>query len=393
MGGGVRDLLLGRKPKDFDVATNAHPDDAHKEFRNSRLIGRRFRLLHVRYGRDIIEVATFRAHHDEDSDHGENQSHIQDGMLVRDNVFGSLEEDAWRRDFTINALYYNIRDFSVIDYTGGMQDIESRLIRMIGDPAKRYCEDPVRMLRAARFAAKLGFTVEEKTGQPIHELKDKLAAVPPARLFEEVLKLFLSGHAVRSLDSLREYDLFRFMFPITDQHLNKSESFQRIVRQGLVNTDERIAQGKPVTPAFLFAIFLWGPVSELQNKLKQEGMSDLQAVQAAGAEILSQQASHVALPKRFGLQSRDIWALQVRLQNRSGKRAFRTFALQRFRAGYDFLLLRNMAGEEGLSELCDWWTKFQEENEVDREDMVKQVRSEGSGKSRRRRNRRKPAAQ
>ena len=389
VGGGVRDLLLGRKPKDFDVATDAHPEQAHNEFRNSRLIGRRFRLLHVRFGRDIIEVATFRAHHDEASDVSEDHSHIEDGMLMRDNVYGDIEEDAWRRDFTINALYYNIRDFSVVDYTGGMQDIKARLIRVIGDPAQRYLEDPVRMLRAIRFAAKLGFTIEEQSRQPIADLKDKLLAVPPARLFDEVLKLFLSGHALRSFELLREYDLFRYLFPISDAHLNQSQSFNELVRLGLKNTDTRIAEDKPVTPAYLFAILLWQPVFELSRRWQQRGMGELQAVQSAGHDIVNQQAQHVALPRRFTLQTSEIWTMQSRLQNRSGKRAFRLFTQPRFRAGYDFLLLRQAAGETDLDELCDWWTQFQEQHEDGRHSMVKELKAHSPHKSHKPRRRRK----
>lgn len=393
VGGGVRDLLLGRKPKDFDVATDAHPEQAHKEFRNSRLIGRRFRLLHVRYGRDIVEVATFRAHHDEDSEMSEDDSHIRDGMLVRDNVYGNIEDDAWRRDFTINALFYNIRDYSVIDYTGGMQDIKARLIRVIGDPAQRYREDPVRMLRAIRFAAKLDFAIEEQSAKPIAELKDKLQVVPPARLFDEVLKLFLSGHALRSFDLLREYDLFRFLFPITDAHLNQNDSFNELIRLGLRNTDIRIAEEKPVTPAFLFAILLWRPVLDLAGRWQQRGMGELQAIQSAGHEIFNLQAQHVALPRRFTLQTSEIWTMQDRLLNRSGKRAFRLFSSARFRAGYDFLLLRQQSGEEGLDDLCEWWTQFQVQHEEGQHAMVRELKSPKTRSKSRRRRKRKPRTQ
>ena len=385
VGGGVRDLLLGLKPKDFDVATNAHPEQAQQAFRNSRLIGRRFRLLHVRFGREIIEVATFRAHHDEESNHSEHHSHIRDGMLVRDNVYGTLEDDAWRRDFTINALYYDIRDFSVLDYTGGMRDLQARLIRVIGDPEQRYREDPVRMLRAVRLAAKLDFAIEEHSAQAIESLKERLTAVPPARLFEEVLKLFLTGHAVKSLQRLRQYALLGFLFPVTAAQLEQDPVFEKLVIQGLINTDERIAAGKPVTPAFLFAIFLWRPVALLTQRFQQQDMSELQAMQAASEEVLAQQGGHVALPRRYSLQSREIWLLQARLRNRSGKRAYRSFSHPRFRAGYDFLLLRHQAGEPDLAELCDWWTAFQEQSEEGQHSMLKSVKSEGQGKPRRRR--------
>jgi len=388
VGGGVRDLLLGLKPKDFDVATDAHPEQAQQAFRNSRLIGRRFRLLHVRFGREIIEVATFRAHHDEESDHSEHHSHIRDGMLVRDNVYGTLEDDAWRRDFTINALYYDVRDFSVLDYTGGMQDLKARLIRVIGDPEQRYREDPVRMLRAVRLAAKLDFSIEEHSARAIKLLKDRLTAVPPARLFDEVLKLFLTGHAEKSLQRLREHGLLSYLFPLTARQLDQDPVFEQLVIQGLINTDERLAAEKPVTPAFLFAIFLWQPVVLAAQRFQQHaGMSDLQAMQAASEDVLSQQGSHVALPRRYSLQSREIWLLQSRLRNRTGKRAYRCLSHPRFRAGYDFLLLRHQAGEPGLDELCDWWTAFQEQTDDGQHAMVKAMKPTGQGKPRRRRRR------
>jgi poly(A) polymerase len=390
VGGGVRDLLLGMKPKDFDVATDAHPEQAQQAFRNSRLIGRRFRLLHVRFGREIIEVATFRAHHDEQSDHSEHHSHIRDGMLVRDNVYGTLEEDAWRRDFTINALYYNIRDFSVLDYTGGMQDLQARLIRVIGDPEKRYREDPVRMLRAVRLAAKLDFSIEEHSSQAIALLKDRLTAVPPARLFDEILKLFLTGHAVKSLEQLRRNEVLSYLFPVTADLLDKDPVFEKLVIQGLINTDERIAENKPVTPAFLFAIFLWRPVALLAQRLQQQNMSELQAMQAASEDVLAQQGSQVALPRRYSLQTREIWLLQARLRNRSGKRVYRTYSHPRFRAGYDFLLLRHQAGEADLASLCEWWTDFQAQTEHGQQDMIAAVKSDRQSKPRRRRRRKRP---
>ena len=389
VGGGVRDLLLGLKPKDFDVATDAHPEQAQQEFRNSRLIGRRFRLLHVRFGREIIEVATFRAYHDEESEHSEHHSHIRDGMLVRDNVYGTLEDDAWRRDFTVNALYYDIRDFSVLDYTTGMQDLKARLIRVIGDPEKRYREDPVRMLRAVRLAAKLDFAIEKHSALAIEQLKDRLTAVPPARLFDEVLKLFLTGHALKSLERLREHGLLAYLFPLTARQLDKDPVFERMVVQGLINTDDRIAANKPVTPAFLFAVFLWQPVALTAQRFRQHDMSELQAVQAASEEVLAEQGRLVALPRRYSLQSREIWLLQSRLSNRSGKRAYRSFSHPRFRAGYDFLLLRHEAGEPDLAELCDWWTQFQEQPEDGQHVMLKAVKHDDQGKPRRRRRRKR----
>ena len=377
VGGGVRDLLLERNPKDFDIATNALPEEAGQLFRNSRLIGRRFRLVHVHFGKDIIEVATFRGHEEESEDDSAKDRHTRDGMLIRDNVFGTMEEDAWRRDFTINALYYNIQDFTIVDYTGGLEDLRNRLIRMIGDPTQRYREDPVRMLRAARFAGKLGFNIEPNTEAPIYELADRLTHVPPARLFEEVLKLFLGGHAVATYDLLRKYTLFDNLFPYTAALLNPehpaSDDVDALIRLGLANTDERIAQGKPVTPAFLFAIMLWRPMKNLAEQYIADGVRPLQAHQQAGADVIAQQVGFVSIPKRFSIQTREIWSLQPRLHNRSGKRAYRLLSLPRFRAGYDFLLLRAQSVEPDLLPLCDWWTEFQEVGDGSRAAMLKKV--------------------
>jgi poly(A) polymerase len=396
VGGGVRDLLLDRHPKDFDIATDALPENISGLFRNSRLIGRRFRLVHVHFGRDIIEVATFRGHESDIEEDGSNGRDIRNGMLIRDNIFGTIEEDAWRRDFTINSLYYNILDFTVVDYTGGLEDLQNRLIRIIGDPHQRYCEDPVRMLRATRFAAKLQFEIEEKTEAPIFELADRITHVPPARLFEEVLKLFLSEQAVATYKLLRKYNLFDKLFPFTAAKLHEdspdSEPTDTFIIQGLKNTQDRIAEGKPVNPAFLFAIMLWRPMQDLAAENMERGARQLQAFQQAGTEIMSQQTKIIALPKRFGSQIREIWSLQVRLGNRNGKRAYRLLTLPRFRAAYDFLLLRAQSIEPELQPLCDWWTEFQEASDQERSSMVKKVqppRRKGKGK-RSRKKRRQP---
>jgi len=377
VGGGVRDLLLDRHPKDFDVATDALPENISRLFRNSRLIGRRFRLVHVHFGKEIIEVATFRGHESDIESEGLNGRDIKDGMLIRDNVFGTIEEDAWRRDFTINSLYYNIQDFSVVDYTGGLQDLQNRLIRIIGDPHERYREDPVRMLRAARFAAKLDFNIEPTTEEPIYELADRITHVPPARLFEEILKLFLSGHAVSTYQLLRKYKLFDQLFPFTAAKLNAEDpdnsDTDKFIMQGLKNTEDRLADGKPVNPAFLFAIMLWRPMQDLVAENINRGARPLQAYQQAGADIISQQSKLIALPKRFTAQIREIWSLQVRLGNRNGKRAYRLVTLPRFRAAYDFLLLRAKSIEPDLLSLADWWTEFQEAGEKGRSLMVKKV--------------------
>jgi poly(A) polymerase len=391
VGGGVRDLLLGREPKDFDIATNAHPEEVNDLFRNSRLIGRRFKLVHVRFGREIIEVATFRSSHDAASS---DTAHMEDGMILRDNVYGNLEDDAWRRDFTINSLYYDIRDFSVVDYTGGVADLEQGLLRIIGDAEQRYLEDPVRMLRAVRFAAKLGFRIHPESDAPIAALADRLEAVPAARLFDEMLKLFLSGYAVETFELLRHYDLFRYLFPATDEALSHEDHGfpHMMVAKGLQNTDERVAEGKPVTPAFLFAVLLWEPVRARAETLQAEGLSEIQSLQKAGDEVVSAQVQCVAVPKRFSLQTREIWTMQARLKRRNGKRAERLFEQARFRAAYDFLLLRAETGEDELQPLAEWWTEYQEVNTDSRSNMADEAPSGGARKKRRRRHRKKPAA-
>ncbi len=360
VGGGVRDLLLGREPKDFDIATDAHPEDVRRLFRNCRLIGRRFRLAHVIFGREIIEVATFRAMQNADS--GDDGHHVDgDGRIVRDNVYGTIEDDALRRDFTVNALYYNIADFSSIDYTGGMQDLERGVLRLLGDPETRYREDPVRMLRAVRFAAKLGFRIEADTEHLIQPLGPLLGDIPPARLFDEMLKLFMGGSALANFEMVRHYDLFRQLFPLTEQSLSHEENHfpLTLISRGMANTDARIEAGKPVTPAFLFAVFLWHPVCERAAQLEAEGQHSAQALQHAGSQIIAEQAQVMATPRRFSLPMREIWMLQLRLEQKGGRRRARVLEHPRFRAAYDFLLLRGEAGEVS-KDICDWWTEFQE---------------------------------
>ena len=356
----MRDLLLGREPKDFDVATDATPEQVKEVFRNCRLIGRRFRLAHVHFGREIIEVATFRAAQAEPTSDHQND----DGMLLRDNVYGSIEEDALRRDFTVNALYYNIQDFSVIDYAGGVADLEAGVLRLMGDPETRYREDPVRMLRAIRFMAKLGFVIEPATEKPIWKLGDLLQGVPAARLFEEVLKLFMGGTAATAFEKMRHYDLFAQLFPDTELALaEQEEEFPHtMVLQGLLNTDARVRDEKPVTPAFLFAVLLWEPVRLRAMALESEGMAPYPALQQASAEILERQLRRVSLPKRFSTPMREIWALQSRFEHTRGKRPARLAGHPRFRAAYDFLLLRAQAGEVS-QKLADWWTEYQQGSE------------------------------
>ncbi|MFG6176086.1 polynucleotide adenylyltransferase PcnB [Halomonas sp. THAF12] len=395
VGGCIRDSLLGRMPKDFDVATDATPERVRELFRNSRIVGRRFRIVHVRFGREVIEVTTFRGKPGDDhADHIAQQS--DDGMLLRDNVWGNIEEDAIRRDFTINALYYNIADFSIHDFADGVRDIEARTLRLIGDPATRYREDPVRMLRAVRFAAKLDFDIEPATEAPIAELAELLLQVPPARLFDEVLKLFMGGHGVETFRLLRDYGLFAMLFPEADEAMEELPWAEAVIERALASTDRRIHEERPVTPAFLFAALLWGPVQQRQQTLEAEGMPPIPALQAASQQVISRQLQHVAIPKRFSLPMRDIWDLQQRLPLRRGKRAFQTREHPRFRAAYDFLLVREAAGELSPG-LGDWWTAFQDADEHEQRRLLGKVDADPAGtpaprnKRRRRRRRRKPS--
>ena len=392
VGGGVRDLLLGGHPKDFDVATNAHPDEVNKLFRNCRLIGRRFRLAHVHFGREIIEVATFRGHHDQAE--GEHESRVENGMLVRDNVYGTLEEDAWRRDFTVNALYYNIADFSVVDYTGGLHDLQTHTLRMIGDPEVRFQEDPVRMLRAIRFAAKLDFHLSDKLTVLIPQQGHLLDAISSARLFDEVLKLFLSGHAEKTFDLLHQYDLFQYLFAQTADCFRDQETYaERFVRQAMRNTDTRVKAGKPINPAFLYAAILWPSVHWHREQLQKAGMPPMPALTQACREVLDQQISQTAIPKRFRTPMKEIWLMQLRLPHRECRRSMRLLESPRFRAGYDFMLLRHQSGEdENLAELCDWWTEIQTKEEEGRMAMCRAIKPSVGAKKRRRRKKKSKTA-
>ena len=387
VGGGVRDLLLGHEPKDFDVATDATPEEVRAVFRNCRLIGRRFRLAHVHFGREIIEVATFRG---SGSDDAEVDRQVENGMILRDNTWGSIEEDALRRDFTINALYYDISDFSLIDYAGGLADLRAGLLRLIGDPEQRYREDPVRMLRAVRFAAKLGFNIEPATEAPLFELGSLLADVAPARLFDELQKLFLTGYALPAFEKLRHYGLFAYLFPDTEHCLAREDHDFPItfVSRGMDNTDRRIDEDKPVTAFFLFAILLWEPVRRRYEQLITGDKAANDAIFQAAEEVCARQHLRVSIPKRFSLPMREIWYLQPRLAQREGKRPYRLMTHPRFRAAYDFLLLRAEAGEVE-QELADWWTRFQAANGEERADMTS---GPTKRKRPRRRKRRKAAA-
>ena len=374
VGGCVRDLLLGRAPKDYDVATSARPEEVRSLFPRSRLIGRRFRLAHVRAGREVFEVATFRAGH-------EAAAAGPGGMLLHDNVYGTREEDALRRDFTVNALYYDVRDGSVLDLTGGMADLDAGFIRAIGDPSVRYREDPVRMLRAVRFAAKLGFRIEEDTQAPILDLAPLLDGVPAARLFEEVLKLFQGGHALESLRGLDRFDLLPRLVPETAASLERDPSGRALLERAFVNTDRRLAEDLPVSPGFLVATLLWAPVREQAEVIREKGRarSRVEALAAAADAALGAQAKRTSIPRRWSAMARDIWTMQPRLENRRPRRVDSTIAHPRFRAAYDFLCLRAEAGEP-VGERAAWWTGAQGNGEGS---------DQASGRAHRRRRRRR----
>lgn len=393
VGGAVRDLLLGMHPKDFDVATDATPEQVKQLFRNCRLIGRRFRLAHVVFGREIIEVATFRANIDD----GSGDREMEDGRLVRDNVYGTIEDDAVRRDFTCNALYYAIEDFSVRDYTGGFEDVQARTMRLIGDPETRYREDPVRMLRAVRLAAKLGFSIEPATAEPIPRLAGLLGEAAPARLFEEMLKLFLSGHAVASFEGLERHGLLGALMPETAAALrsNRSGALRRMLVQGLGNTDARVAADEPVSPAFLFALLLWPAYCRALAGLQAQGMQPEEAQRRAADRVTLHQAQTIALPKRFSLPMQEIWLLQSRFSSRQRKRVFRLLAHPRFRAAFDFLVLR-LAASDGHAADVEFWREAQASSGDELSASLEAAAAEGEadepGAPRRRRRRRRRAA-
>ena len=391
VGGAVRDLLLGGHPKDFDVATDATPEEVHELFRNSRLIGRRFRIVHVRFGREIIEVTTFRGHHDSDVEQPSTRhSHQSDkGLLLRDNVFGTLEEDAVRRDLTVNALYYDSASFEVYDHVNGLDDLNQKTIAIIGDPAQRYREDPVRMLRVVRFSAKLGFEIEESTAAAIPECARLLAEIPAARLFDEFLKLFLAGYAQRTFEQLLEYDLLRYLFPTSNERLRADPRSLALVKAAMGNTDARLQAEKPVTPAFILAALLWPVTERLAEQLRERGDSAHGALHGAGQQTVAEAAQSISIPKRFSMPMREIWEFQLRLEKQTGRRTAELVDQRRFRAAYDFLLLREQAGEE-TGGLGEWWTEFQT---LPLEQRLEQAGSGGSGRPRRRNRSRKPPEQ
>jgi poly(A) polymerase len=358
VGGSVRDLLLGMSPKDFDIATDATPEEVRRVFPRCRLIGRRFRLAHVRIRGTLLEVATFRGAQDDDA-------HLaDDGRILRDNVWGTVEEDAVRRDFTINALFLDPVSGVIRDHVGGFEDLGRRRLRLIGDPVKRYREDPVRLLRAARFVAKLNLELDPETERPIRELADSLEQIPPARLFEEVCKLFLTGHAERTMESLQELGLTRALFPALDPGPKPGQAqLSRLVWDALRNTDDRLARDLSVTPAFLVAALLWPPVWDRATNYRADGASDYQALERAGDEVLADQVQRTAVPRRFSSVTRQIWLNQARLQKTRGRRALRILRQPRFRASYDFLLLRAEQDAE-LTPLAEFWTDAQQDPEL-----------------------------
>lgn len=387
VGGAVRDLLLGRAPKDFDVATNATPEQVRQLFRRARLIGRRFQIVHVYCGADTIEVTTFRAHNPQGED-DEDRVTAEDGMLLRDNVFGAQHEDAIRRDFTVNALYYDPETQEVWDYHGGVADAKKRILRMIGDPATRFREDPVRMLRAARFAAKLDFHIDTTTRAPIADLAPMLGRIPAARLFDEMMKLLLSGHAERGVRQLRAEGLHHGVLPMLDAILDNPDR-QKFLHAAMHDTDERIRHGHSASPAFMLACLLWFDMQEQVVRLRGSGLPEQAALFSAMDDTLERQRDALAFPRRLDGMIKEIWALQGRFNQRSGARPLRLLAHPRFRAGYDFLLLRARSGD-ATTELADWWARFQDASDDERNTMLLPA-SESGAKRRKRRPRRKPA--
>jgi poly(A) polymerase len=377
VGGAVRDLLLGKTPKDFDVATDATPEQVKTEFRRARIIGRRFRIVHVVMGREIIEVSTFRASNTDSLEiKGErlarnvrhvDSAHSNSGMILRDNVYGTLEEDVGRRDFTINALYYTVKNFQVQDYVNGMEDLKQRQLKMIGDPEQRYREDPVRILRAVRLSSKLNFDIEEGTAEPIKPLAHLLESIPAARLFEEILKLFFTGNSLETYHSLCQYEIFKYLFPSPSADVEKNPDAGKLLELAFSSTDRRIAELKSVNPAFLLAAILWPALQKEYLSNLSEKMPPMVAMHQASQAVISAQVDRISIPKRFSIPMREIWEFQLRLPKRSRAKVLVTH--KRFRAAYDFVLLREQAGEN-LQGLGQWWTDYQAANKEQREQMI-----------------------
>jgi poly(A) polymerase len=382
VGGAVRDLLIGAEPKDFDVATDATPEEIRRAFRRSRIIGRRFQIVHVMMGAETLEVTTFRGMLDANTKKDEH------GRVLHDNVFGSQAEDAARRDFTANALYYDPTTEAVIDYHHGVADLKQKTLRMIGEPRARYREDPVRLLRAVRLAAKLGLIIDPEARKPIREMAGLLENVPAARLFDEMLKLLTSGHSVKCLTQLRDEGLHHGLLPLLDVILEQPMG-EKFVMLALANTDERVRRGKGTSPGFLFATLLWHEVLAHWEKLKGRGEPKIPALFQAMDTVLDVQGEKLAITRRIAGDIKDIWLLQPRFEQRAGKRPYALLEQPRFRAGYDFLLLRAEAGEID-SEIAEWWTRFQEADGEERAEML--LPEQAGDKKKRRRRRKKPAA-
>ena len=372
VGGCVRDLLLGYAPKDFDIATDARPEEVRRLFKNCRLIGKRFRLAHILFGRDIIEVATFRTHH-ENAKEQHGKSH--EGMIVRDNVYGTIEDDVCRRDFRINALYYNIADYSVVDYVDGMSDIKNKVLHMIGDPSQRFLEDPVRLLRAVRFMAKLHIHVTPETEEPLAQLSHLLQNVSSARLFQEVLKIFQGGVTLETIKLLQKYDLIKQLFIY-------SEKSQQLLTIALASTDQRINEGKTVSPAFLFAVLLWQSVLDQAAQSADKKIPAYITFEKALYDIIKQQTVRLAIPRLMQMSIREICLLQQRLTYRRGTQPYRLLEHPRFRAGYDLLLLRAQAGEP-IQELAEWWKLFYAAAPEQREKMLLEIQKKYYSKKKR----------
>jgi len=390
VGGAVRDLLLAVKPKDFDVATNATPEQVKQLFRRAFIIGRRFQIVHVMFGQELIEVTTFRG---ASADSAPKDEH---GRVLRDNTFGEQHEDAVRRDFTINAMYYDPATQTVLDYHGGIADIRAKTLRIIGVPEARYREDPVRMLRVVRFAAKLSFTIDAATSAPIAVMAPLINNVPAARVFDEMLKLLMSGHALACLQQLRKEGLHHGLLPLLDVVLEQPLG-EKFVTLALANTDARVKQGKPVSPGFLFASLLWHQVLEKWHAYQAAGEYPIPALHLAADDVLNAQTEKLALQRKIASDMRDIWAMQPRFERRVGKAPYKLLEHLRLRAGYDFLLLRCASGEID-AELGQWWTDFMQADGPGREALLARKPTESSSaaapakKRKRRGGRRKPDA-
>jgi poly(A) polymerase len=386
VGGAVRDAILGWEPKDFDVATSATPEQVRELFRRSRIIGRRFRIVHVMCGRETVEVSTYRAGAAA-AEEQDQQFADEHGRLLRDNVFGNQEQDAIRRDFTINALFYDPATQQVWDYHDGVDDLKKKKLRMIGDPEQRYREDPVRMLRAVRLSASRGLEIDQSTREPIKSLTPLLANVPPARLFDEMLKLLLSGHAYECVMALRHEGLHHGLLPMLDVILDQPMG-ERFVMMSLRNTDARIKNDKSVSPSFLFASLLWHEVLAAWKKLESDGMPQIPALYQAMDQVVQSQAEKLAIPRRYGSDMKEIWVMQPRFLQRNGRRPYRLIENPRFRAGYDFLLLRCASGEVDPA-VGEWWTRFQHGDETERRELLAQLTNDGAEPAKRKRRRRR----